>query len=64
MPRKKKTSASSVQCPVCASKNVGKIKPNQYFCRECYSELDVKKGKIKVYSITADGGLKDASKSA
>ncbi|MHB8171661.1 MAG: hypothetical protein ACYDG6_08975 [Thermincolia bacterium] len=64
MPRKKKTTGNTVQCPVCDSKNVGKIKPSQYFCRECYSELDVKKGKINVYSITTDGGLKDVDKTA
>jgi len=51
-------------CPLCGSKNIGRIKTKHYFCRECFSELELNKTGFKAYEIDVDGGLKAIEKSA
>lgn len=53
-----------LECPVCGSKNIGKIKTKHYFCRECFSELELVDNSFKAYEIDVDGGLKEVEKSA
>lgn len=53
-----------LKCPLCASKNLGKIKTKHYFCRECFSELEMENKGFKAYAIDADGGLKAVGESA
>lgn len=53
-------------CPLCGSKNIGKIKTKYYFCRECFSELELELNEagFKAYKIDVDGSLKEVEKSA
>jgi DNA-directed RNA polymerase subunit RPC12/RpoP len=51
-------------CPICGSRNVGKIKPKHYFCRECFSELEFDQATLIAYEIDVDGSLKIVGKSA
>ncbi|MDA8213043.1 MAG: hypothetical protein M0021_14375 [Clostridia bacterium] len=60
----KMESIKMLACPLCRSKNVGKIKTKHYFCRECFSELELEKTGFTAYEIDVDGGLKAVEKSA
>ena len=47
-----------MECPVCGSKNMGKIRFSLYFCRDCFSEVKVEKGEFKAFEINSDGSVK------
>ena len=42
------------RCPVCGSKEVGKITMATFFCRHCFVEFNTKE---EVFAITEDGTL-------
>ncbi len=41
-------------CPVCGSRQIGRINTTTFFCRDCYLEFNEKK---QVFSIAEDGSL-------
>lgn len=41
-------------CPVCGSKEVGKINTAKFFCRHCFVEFNTKQ---EIFAITEDGSL-------
>lgn len=47
-----------MECPVCGSKNMGKIRFSLYFCRDCFSEVKLEKGEFKAFEINSDGSVK------
>lgn len=53
-----------MKCPICGSRNTGKIKSKHFFCRECYCEMEEKNGELIVYTIDADGTVKEIAKTA
>uniref|UniRef100_UPI00311F4EAA hypothetical protein n=1 Tax=Desulfitobacterium sp. THU1 TaxID=3138072 RepID=UPI00311F4EAA len=45
-------------CPMCNSRETGKINRGRYFCGECCHEWTVEnEGSITVYRITSDGTI-------
>ncbi|WP_026693821.1 hypothetical protein [Peribacillus kribbensis] len=46
-----------MKCPNCASKDIGKIGVNQYYCWNCFIELSVSKGLIHTHQVEEDGSL-------
>ncbi|MDY0405492.1 hypothetical protein P5G51_008850 [Virgibacillus sp. 179-BFC.A HS] len=46
-----------MQCPNCQSKDIGKIGADQYYCWNCFIELNVLGDKWTVFQVEADGSL-------
>ncbi|WP_139490510.1 hypothetical protein [Brevibacillus dissolubilis] len=47
-----------VSCPNCASKDIGKIGTNQYYCWNCFVELSITGDQVSsVYQVEEDGSL-------
>lgn len=44
----------TMNCPVCNSREVGKIATDQYYCWNCNVEFN---GEEKVFTISEDGNL-------
>lgn len=44
-------------CPICGSKEIGKISRGRYFCGECCHEWTAEEGEITVYQIAVDGSI-------
>lgn len=44
-------------CPVCGSKEIGRISRERYFCGECCNEWTKDKDEIAVYQIALDGSV-------
>jgi transposase-like protein len=45
-------------CPICGSKQIGKINRGRYFCGECCHEWTLEdEGSITVYKIAVDGTI-------
>lgn len=45
-------------CPMCNSRETGKINRGRYFCGECCHEWTIEnEGHITVYRITSDGAI-------
>ncbi|AHF07978.1 hypothetical protein DESME_13790 [Desulfitobacterium metallireducens DSM 15288] len=42
-------------CPICGSREIGKISRERYFCGDCCNEWTVDKGEIAIYQIASDG---------
>lgn len=50
--------ASLNTCPMCTSREIGKINRGRYFCRECCHEWTIEgEGHITVYRITSEGAV-------
>jgi len=48
----------SIRCPICGSRETGKINRGRYFCGECCHEWTVEdEGSITVYKIAVDGTI-------
>ncbi len=45
-----------MQCPICRSKQTGKVGADQYFCWSCFVEFSTR-GQGEVYEISEDGSL-------
>jgi hypothetical protein len=46
-----------VECPNCATKDIGKIGVNQYYCWNCFIELSIDKGRLSLHQVEEDGSL-------
>ncbi|MFT8318337.1 MAG: hypothetical protein ABF651_08730 [Sporolactobacillus sp.] len=46
-----------MHCPNCASKNIGKISANQFYCWNCFIELTLEEGKLSLSQVEEDGTL-------
>jgi len=44
-------------CPICGSREIGKISRERYFCGECCNEWTVDNGEIAIYQIAMDGSV-------
>lgn len=44
-------------CPICGSKDIGKISRGRYFCGECCNEWTVDHNEITTYQISIDGSV-------
>ena len=44
-----------MNCPYCASKDMGKIGRKKYLCSNCFSEIVVGANKMKVVSLNEKG---------
>ena len=44
-------------CPVCGSREVGKVGARQYYCHDCCVEYVVRPDEILIYQVNADGTL-------
>jgi transposase-like protein len=44
-----------MQCPICKSKQVGKVGADHYYCWSCFIEFTVRSG--EVFEIEEDGSL-------
>lgn len=42
-------------CPICGSREIGKISRERYFCGECCNEWTIDNGEIAIYQIAPDG---------
>lgn len=42
-------------CPICGSREIGKISRERYFCGDCCNEWTMDKGEIAIYQIASDG---------
>lgn len=42
-------------CPLCGSREIGRIGRQRYYCSECCHEWTGKFNQIKIYSIFPDG---------
>ena len=42
-------------CPLCGSRDTGRISRERYFCRECCHEWARDNGEVIIYEIAADG---------
>ena len=48
----------SIHCPICGSRETGKINRGRYFCGECCHEWTVEdEGSITIYKIAVDGTI-------
>jgi ribosomal protein L37AE/L43A len=47
----------SVQCPVCRSKNVGRVGTGQFYCWDCFVEFAWSARGLKLYRVEIDGEL-------
>lgn len=47
----------TMNCPVCGSREIGKLSKNQYFCRNCFREIKVGNTKIQLSVIAENGRL-------
>lgn len=46
-----------MRCPNCASKDIGKIGAQNYYCWSCFVEMTVVNNELTVHQIEADGSL-------
>lgn len=46
-----------MHCPNCASKNIGKISANQFYCWNCCIELTLENDKLSLSQVEEDGTL-------
>lgn len=44
-------------CPICGSREIGKISRGRYFCGECCNEWTIEDGDITIYQIAVDGSV-------
>lgn len=44
-------------CPICGSKALGRVAQKQYFCSNCYNEINVSKETVNIYAVLEDGSL-------
>jgi len=46
-----------MQCPNCSGKDIGKIGPDQYYCWNCFIEMDVSDNEFTILQVEKDGSL-------
>ena len=44
-------------CPICGSKAVGRVANKQFYCSDCFNEINVAKEDLHVYAVLEDGTL-------
>jgi len=45
------------QCPICGSKALGRVAHKQFFCSNCFNEINVSNNSINIYAVLEDGSL-------
>ncbi len=48
---------TSLTCPSCTSRNVGKVGTGQFYCWDCYIEFSMSYRGVRMYSVERDGEL-------
>ncbi|GAF12326.1 hypothetical protein JCM19046_4122 [Bacillus sp. JCM 19046] len=46
-----------MRCPNCQRKDIGKIGTNQYYCWNCFIEMNLVKGTLMLHQVEEDGSL-------
>ncbi len=44
-------------CPICGSREVGRIGRERYYCGECCHEWTKGGGEVKIYEVLSDGTI-------